>query len=245
MNIVVCVKAVVNNRQMSSQSLYKLPGIFINPYDIKAVHTALNLKEKHGGRVTVISMAPLAAKNVLKKAKYLGVDEVILLSDNAFAGSDTYATAKIISHALNKNLIYDLIICGEKTLDGETGQVGGSIAASLNLPYIPYVKMIKDISSKNITVIKKSDYGDVVLEAQLPVVITVKKDICEPKYISLRELVKYKDYEPKVWNNKDLSLEIDSIGLYGSPTQVVATYKPVYSSKCQFITEREIIEILK
>ncbi len=231
MNIVVCLKQVPGTTKVSidpqTNTLVRA-GIenIVNPFDTYALEEGVRIKERCGGKVTAISMGPPQAEEVLREAISLGADEAVLLSDSAFAGSDTWATAYTLAKAVDKLKQYDLVICGRQTLDGDTGQVGPELAEMLNIPFVAYVSKIEEISDKYIRVRRMVEEGYEVIETSLPAVITVVKEINIPRLPSLRGLAKSKNAVIPVWTADDLSVDKRLVGLSGSATRVVKIFVP-------------------
>jgi len=173
MNIVVCLKQVPGTTKVKidpqTNTLVR-QGIesIVNPFDTYALEEGVRIKEKYTGKVTAISMGPPQAEEILREAISLGADEVVLLSDSAFAGSDTWATAYTLAKAVEKLNQYDLVICGRQTLDGDTGQVGPELAEMLNIPFVAYVSKIEEISDKYIRVRRMVEEGYEVIEMSFP-----------------------------------------------------------------------------
>ena len=231
MNIIVCLKQVPGTTEVKidtqTNTLIR-QGIkaIINPFDSFALEEAVRLKERHGGKVTAISMGPPQAADMLRDAIAVGADEAILLSDMAFAGSDTLATAAALGKAVEKIKNYDLIICGRQTLDGDTGQVAPELAENLGIPFIAYVSKIEEIAGGKISVQRMVEDGYETIEATLPAVITVLKEINIPRMPSLRGLSKSKTAQIPVWTANDISVEKETIGQAGSGTWVVKVFYP-------------------
>ena len=231
MNIIVCLKQVPGTTEVKidtqTNTLIR-QGIkaIINPFDSFALEEAVRLKERHGGKVTAISMGPPQAADMLRDAIAVGADEAILLSDMAFAGSDTLATAAALGKAVEKIKNYDLIICGRQTLDGDTGQVAPELAENLGIPFIAYVSKIEEIAGGKISVQRMVEDGYETIESTLPAVITVLKEINIPRMPSLRGLSKSKTAQIPVWTANDISAEKETIGQAGSGTWVVKVFYP-------------------
>jgi electron transfer flavoprotein beta subunit len=171
-------------------------------------------------------MGPPQAEAALREAISLGCDEGILLSDRAFAGSDTLATAYTLAMAIKKIKDFDIVICGKQASDGDTAQVGPGISAHLDIPQITYVKKIEEIKDNHATVERMTEEGFEILKTPLPCLITVVKEINEPRLPSLKGMMKSKSAKITVWKAIDLELEEDRIGLKGSPTQVIKIFTP-------------------
>jgi electron transfer flavoprotein beta subunit len=241
MNIVVCLKQVPGTTEVkidpNTNTLIRqgIPNI-INPFDTYALEEAVRLKEKHGGKVTVITMGPSQADAALREAVSLGADEVVLLSDRAFSGADTWATANTLTKAILKLGSHDLIICGRQTIDGDTGQVGPEMAEMLNVPFIAYVSKIEEIKEKYLRVSRMVEDGHEVLETTLPAIITVAKEINVPRLPSLRGIMKSKSVAITTWGINELGVDTNTVGLAGSSTQVVKIFFPQRVSKAEVLT---------
>ena len=231
MNIVVCLKQVPGTTKVNidpqTNTLVR-QGIenIVNPFDSFALEEAVRLKEQHGGKVTVISMGPSQAEEALREAIGTGADEAILVSDSAFAGSDTLATSYTLSKAIDKIQDYDLIICGRQTIDGDTGQVGPELAEMLGIPFVAYVSQIEEITNGNMRVRRMVEDGYEVIETPLPAVISVVKEIIVPRLPSLRGLSKAKSATIPVWGAEELAVNRDMVGLSGSATRVIKIFFP-------------------
>lgn len=251
MNIIVCVKQVPDtnevkiNQETGTLIRDGVPSI-INPDDKNGLEEALKLKEIYGGKVIVISMGPPQAKEVLKEAIAMGADETYLISDKAFGGSDTWATATIISAAIEKIGNYDLIICGRQAIDGDTAQVGPEIAEFLHIPQVTYVKEVK--FEENKLIVKRfTETGDYLIKTQLPALLTTIKELNTPRYPTVKGIYeaygKYGEEKIKVLTLEDIDVDISQIGLKGSPTNVYKSFVPTKSKESKIIefTKREDI----
>lgn len=231
MNIIVCIKQVPETTEVKinpeTNTLIR-EGVksIINPFDMYALEESVRLKEKLGGKVTVITMGPPQAEAALKEAISLGIDEGILVCDRAFAGSDTWATSYTLAAAIKKIGCFDLVICGKQASDGDTAQVGPGISAHLDIPQVTYVKKIEEINEKAMRVERMMEEGYEIIESPLPALITVVKEINEPRLPSLKGMMKAKSAKITTWTQKDLNLDPQGIGLCGSPTQVVMIFTP-------------------
>jgi len=198
----------------------------INPFDLHAIEAAVRIKESVGGIVTVISMAPPHAEPALRDALARGADRAILLSDRRFAGSDTLATSYTLASAIKKLGEFDLIICGEKSVDGDTGQVGPEVAEFLGIPHVSYVTEIKEVGNGSVTV--ASDFGVAyyLARAELPALLSVTKEVNVPRKPKFKDLMKARKAEIEVWGADDLKdvLDLNRLGLEGSATRVVKAY---------------------
>ncbi|QDR83447.1 electron transfer flavoprotein subunit beta/FixA family protein [Sporomusa termitida] len=231
MNILVCVKQVPDTTEIKidpvTNTLIRsgVPSI-VNPFDANALEAAVQLKEAHGGAVTVLSMGPEQAKNALRECLALGADKAVLLSDRLFGGSDTLATSYILATAIKKLGNFDLILCGKQAIDGDTGQVGPEIAEHLGSAQVTFAARL-EVNAGSITVNREHDEGYEIVAAKLPAVVTVVKSINKPRYPSIKSKMAANKAEIQVLMAADLP-EIDTarIGLKGSPTKVKKTFTP-------------------
>ena len=250
MNIVVCIKQVPDTTEVKinpeTGTLIRegVPSI-INPFDTYAIEEGLLLKEKFGGKVVVIYMGPPQAMEALKEAVAMGADEAVLLSDGQFAGSDTWATAYTLSKALQKLGEFDIILCGKQAMDGDTGQVGPGIARQLDITQLTYVFKIRELDPEagSIVVERLLEEGREVVQAPLPAVLTVVKDINQPRYPTFMGIRRATRMEIPTWTAADLpSVETGKCGLEGSPTQVVKVFNPPKREGEVEMIEAETIE---
>jgi electron transfer flavoprotein beta subunit len=240
LNIVVCVKQVpgTNEVKMNPETntiIREGMESIINPFDTYAVEEGVRLKEQTDGEVTAISMGIPAVADLLKQTIGLGVDEAVLLSDRAFAGADSLATSYALSKGIEKIGGVDLIICGKQATDGDTAQVGPSLAEKLNIPHTTYVKKIEEIREGYIRCERMTDDGYEVIEMTLPAVITVVKEINEPRLPSIKGMMRAKKAVVNVWTADDIGADKDLCGLNGSPTQVVKTFVPTHNVNSEMI----------
>ncbi len=198
----------------------------VNPFDEYAIEEALRIKDRVGGTVKVISMGPPQAETALRSALAMGADEGYLVSDRAFAGSDTWATSYTLSRGIKSLGKVDLIICGKQAVDGDTAQVGPGVAEMLDIPFVAWVRKVEEISGSNIRVERLMEDGYEVIDMPLPSLITVVKEINEPRMASLKGKMRAKKAEIKQLTAADLNAEADNIGLKGSPTQVLRSFVP-------------------
>ena len=236
MHIVVCIKQVPDATQVkidpktNTLDRSSAPAI-LNPYDAHAVQEAVNLKRLYGGNVTVMTMGPLQAKEIIRKSIELGADAGILLSDRAFAGSDTWATSYILAQGISElrsRESIDLIICGKQAIDGDTAQVGPGIARRLNMGQLTYIQKVESVNvSENIIIVhRRVDLGYEVIQAKMPCVITVEKEINELQYSPLPEMLRAAKYQPQIWGVNDIHADANNLGLTGSPTTVRKIFSP-------------------
>lgn len=228
MNIIVLVKQVPDTTEMKidkeNGTLIRtgVPSI-INPDDLAGIEEALSLKDKYGAHVRVISMGPMQAQPMLRKLLGMGVDDVVLVSDRAFAGSDTQATSNVLAASINK-YPYDLIIAGRQAIDGDTAQVGPQVAQKLEIPQISYVEEIQECVNNGIRAKKAFEDHSEVYFCKFPVLITTLQSMNIPRYANVVDLVAAFDKEITIVTNEDLNLDSSSVGLSGSPTQVRRTF---------------------
>jgi electron transfer flavoprotein beta subunit len=240
MNIVICLKQVPGTTEVKinpeTNTLIR-QGIknVINPFDTYALEEGVRLKERHAGKVTVISMGPPQAVEMLKEAISLGADEACLLSDGAFAGADTWATAYALSAAIKKLGQIDMVICGRQSTDGDTGQVGPEMSEMLNMPFVSYVSQIEEATPVKLRVKRMIDEGHEIIETPLPAVITVTKEINVPRLPSLRGIMKSKSVKIPTWTISDLGIDPKKVGLAGSFTKVVKIFTPQRNHKAEML----------
>jgi electron transfer flavoprotein beta subunit len=250
MKIVVCVKQVPDTAEVrinpETGTLIRegVPSI-INPFDMHAIEAGLQIREKAGGTVTVLTMGPPQADAALREAISMGADAAVLLSDRAFAGSDTWATSYTLSKAIEK-LGADIIICGKQAIDGDTAQVGPETAEFLKIPHISFIRKIEEVTQDSIRVQRLMDDGYDIVESGLPVLLTVVKELNEPRLPSLKGKMAAKKADIKKWRPADIMAEENNIGLKGSPTQVknIFTPEPRTGKRMLEGTPEEIVDVL-
>ena len=229
MKIIVCIKQVPNVTKVkwdADGSLIRkgLPSI-INPVDKNAIEAALQLKEKHGGEVIVLSMGPAQVKEALREALCMGADQAIQLTDRKFAGADTWATSYAIGVAIEKIGDYDLILSGVEAMDGNTAQVGPQIAEYLNLPLLSYATGI-EVNGKIVQVSQKLGDVERVVEADFPALVTVEKEINEYRVTPIDKILEAFEKDIPVWGVDDTGAELVHLGLKGSPTKLRKVFSP-------------------
>ena len=228
LNIIICVKPVPDSRYWDKLSLdpktktLRREGIpvVISPLDKNAIEEALRIKESRGGKVSVISMGPPNTTEVLAMAYALGVDEAILLSDRAFAGADTLATAAALATGIKKLGAFDLVMFGNESLDGSTGQVGPQVGEFLNIPSVTRVEKIDFVNDDTIRARTRIEGGYMVTEIKLPAAIAVTKDINEVRLMPVFGALWATEKETKVLSATDVAANKEQIGTPGSPTWV-------------------------
>lgn len=227
---IVCIKQVPDITEVQLDSATNtlarahVPSI-INPFDRYALEEALRHRDTLGGTVTVLTMGPPQAMDALRQACAMGADRAILLSDPRLAGSDTWATAYALAHAIRKLAPFDVIFCGRQAIDGDTAQVGPSLARQLGIPALTYCCSVKalDLPAHSITVVRLLTDSREVVQAPLPALLTVLKDINEPRYPSLLGKRRAARIEIPIWDIGQLGLDAAQVGLDGSPTRVYRT----------------------
>ena len=257
MEIVVCIKQVPETNDIgwdpkTGTLIREGAGGILNPNDRHALEAALQLREEHGGLITALSMGPPQAEDALREALSMGVDKAILLSDKVFAGADTLSTSYALSRAVKKIAKFDLILCGKESWDGMTAQVGPQLAELLNLPQLTYATEIT-INSNSVRIKQKLDDGFRILETSFPAVITVEREINQPRIPSMDSIMEaYRDKEVVVWGGEYLGGDRENFGLKGSPTQSRKVYTKIVKKGKVTILEGEpdevagnLIQILK
>jgi electron transfer flavoprotein beta subunit len=198
-NSVVLVKQVPDTHNITGDVMKEdgtmnraaLPAIF-NPEDLNALEMALQVKDRYGGQVTVLTMGPPKAAEVLREALYRGADRVILLTDRKFAGADTLATSYALHCAIKKLRDYDLVFCGRQAIDGDTAQVGPQTAEKLGIPQITYAESIVNLNGGEIVVERAFDMGSEMVKCTLPCLLTVVGSANQPRPASARKRIRYK-----------------------------------------------------
>lgn len=205
----------------------------VNPLDLYAIEAALQLREQHGGTITAISMGPPVAENALREAISMGVDDGVLISDRALAGSDTWATAYVLAKAIRKLGGVDLVLCGERATDGDTGQVGPGIASFLDLPVVAYVAAIAAAGGGAVQLKRLTEEGYETLAMKLPGLVTVLKETGAPRLPTLRGKQRAKRSDIPAWGVPELGADTAKLGLKGSPTRVVKIFRPTVARTCR------------
>ena len=230
MNIVVCVKQVPDTTDVrvdpETNALIR-EGVesIVNPVDENAMEVALQLRDTHGGKITVITMGPPQAEEALRHAVAMGADEAVLLTDPASRGSDTLATSYTLARMVRKLDDVDLVLCGKQAIDGDTGQVGPGLAERLGIPQVTLAIEVT-VSDGKLRARRVLDDFFEVLEVSLPAVVTVVKQINEPRRPSMRSVLKAKRAQIKKWSLADLDADSTQTGFEGSPTQVIQVWPP-------------------
>jgi electron transfer flavoprotein beta subunit len=231
MNIIVCVKQVPDAKDVRldpKTNTLAREGVqsIMNPYDQHALEEAVRIKESLGGEVTVVTMGPPQAEAVLRQAISCGADHGVLVSDRAFAGADTWATSYTLAKAIATLGKFDLVLCGKQAIDGDTAQVGPGLAMRLGIPFVTCVQKVRQASETGIVLERMMDDGYDVIKVDYPALLTVVKDVNEPRVPSLKGTMKAKKAVLKTLNATAIKADPASIGLPGSPTQVVKVFPP-------------------
>lgn len=237
MNILVCIKQVPDTTEIKidpvKHTLIRegVPSI-VNPFDACALEMAVRLKEKEGGKVTVVSMGPQQAKDALKECLSVGADRAFLVTDRAFGGSDTLATSYILSRAVRAveaktGETIDLIFCGKQAIDGDTAQVGPEMAEHMDIPHVTLATGVEMVDGR-LQVLRDTDEGHEVVEVELPALVTVTKTPFDPRYPSIKsKMAANRAVITEITNSDaDMVCEQERLGLNGSPTKVKKTFTP-------------------
>lgn len=242
MHIVVCIKQVPDSAQIRVHPVTNtimrqgVPSI-INPYDLYSLEEALRIKDELGARVTVISMGPKMAIDALRKALSFGADRAILLTDRAFAGSDTLATSFALASAIKKihsDDPVDMVFCGKQTIDGDTAQVGPGVARRLDMQQLTYVAKVEkvDLDSRHIVAHRRAEGGVQVLRTKLPCMVTMVEGVNQIRYATLENVFRSVRQEVEEWSAKDAEIpDMTKCGLKGSPTVVKKVFAPKAKAK--------------
>ncbi|MEY8297966.1 MAG: electron transfer flavoprotein subunit beta [Emergencia timonensis] len=231
MKIVVCVKQVPDTTEIKinpeTGTLIRdgVPAI-LNPDDANALEQALQIKDENpGSTVTVVTMGPPQAQEMLEECMAMGADDAVLLSDRALGGSDTWATSNAIAAGIKKIGEYDIIFAGRQAIDGDTAQVGPQIAEKLGIPQVTYVKNF-ELQDQSAIVERSLEDGYEKLKVKLPCVLTAIKELNVPRYMSVRGILRAAKTEVKVWNAADIGVDVETVGLKASPTNVFKSFTP-------------------
>jgi len=250
MNIVVCIKQVpattdVRIDPKTHSLMRETAESIINPFDENAVETALQLRDQHGGKVTVITMGPPQAESALRESIAMGADDAVLITDPAFRLSDTLATSYTLSLACQKLAPFDLVICGKQAIDGDTAQVGPGVAEHLGIPQATFVIGI-EMDGRRLRCRRLLEDCFEVVELRMPALITVVKQINEPRRAPMKGVLRARKAPITIWDKDALAASPDRIGLDGSPTTVVKSFRPERRRAGQILqgTSQEVVEAL-
>lgn len=240
MNIIVCIKQVpatneVKMDPITNTIIRENIESIINPFDLYAIEEAVRIKEKIGATIYGLSMGILSVSEILKQAISLKIDKGILLTDRKFAGADTLATSYTLSLGVKKIGDFDLIICGKQAIDGDTAQVGPSLAKTINIAYATDISKIIKINKDNIICMKITDDGYEEIKIKLPALITVVKEINMPRLPSIKGIRIANQSEIEILSCDDIMVDENRIGLKGSPTSVMKTFVPIHNVNSETI----------
>jgi electron transfer flavoprotein beta subunit len=238
-NCAVLIKQVPDTKRITGEAMNEdgtvnrsaLPAIF-NPEDLNALELALEIKDKFGGDITVVTMGPPGAAAILREALYRGADEAILITDRRCAASDTLATSYIISCALRK-IDYDIVLCGRQAIDGDTAQVGPQLAEKLNLPQITYVEELIELNGKSIMVRRNIGAGWQQVRTQVPVLLTVTGDANEPRVAAAKKMMKYKNARTRTEAEQEVKAE--------NPHADETESRDLVERKCSLLEEKGLL----
>lgn len=231
MKIIVCAKQVPDTNEVKIDPVKGtliregVPSI-LNPDDATALEAALRLRDQQGGCVSVLSMGPPQACYMLRECMAMGADEAYLLSSRAFGGADTCATSTTLAAGVRRIGSFDILFAGRQAIDGDTAQVGPQLAQRLGIPSVTYVQRIRSVMKDTAIVERQLEDGYEVVEVRLPCLLTCVKELCEPRYMTVRGIVEAYEKEITVWNERDVALDPAECGLNASPTQVLRSFTP-------------------
>jgi len=256
MDIIICLKPAPDPKRWDSIQLdpvtraLQREGIqsVLGPLDKRALEEGLRLKEAHGGKVTVMAMAPPSARENLVEALAMGADEGYLLSDRAFAGSDTWATSLVLSTGIRKIAGFDMILCGSYSLDGSTGHVGAQVAEFLGILNVSQVVAVENIERGKLRTKSLAESGYRILETPLPALITVTREINTPRFTSLFGVIEAENKPLITWSADDLGVAPGKVGFRGSPTQTGGVFMPEMRRKAEMLSgepEEMVQEIVR
>ncbi len=248
MNIIVCVKLVPDPEappasfkiDSAANKMTMAPGVnmVISPFDEQAVEAALRIKDKKGGKVTILSLGTGLPRDVVKKPVAMGGDELIILEDPAFEGGDSFSTAYALSMAIKKIGAFDMIICGRQAADWDAGQVGAGIAELLGLPSVTVAKKI-EIQDSRAVVEKVVTDGFEVIETPLPALVTVSNELGEARFAALKGIMAAAKKQPIIWKAADIGADTSKTGASGRRAKLVKLFQPVREGKCEVIEGKD------
>ena len=244
MNMIVCCKQVLDPEappasfkiDPANNKVIQPPGVppVVSPFDEQAVEAALRIKDKLGGKITILSLGNNLLRDVIKKPLSMGADELILLEDEAFEGGDSWSTAYALAMAIKKLGEYDLIFCGRQAADWDTGQVGSGIAEILDIPSVTVAKKVEVVDGKARVERVLSD-GFEVIEVMLPALITVSNELGEPRYATLKGIMAAAKKQPVIWKPTDIGIDPAQAGASGRRIKLVKLFQPVREAKCEIV----------
>lgn len=244
MNMIVCCKQVLDPEappasfkiDPAANKVVPPPGVppVISPFDEQAVEAALRIKDKLGGKITVLSLGNNLLRDVVKKPLSMGADELILLEDEAFEGGDSWSTAYALAMAIKKIGEYDLIFCGRQAADWDAGQVGLGIAEILGHPCVTVAKKVEIINGKARVDRVLAD-GYETIEVILPALITVSNELGEPRYATLKGIMAAAKKQPVIWKPADIGVAPSQIGVSARRLKLLKLFQPVREAKCEVV----------
>jgi electron transfer flavoprotein beta subunit len=244
MNIIVCCKQVLDPEappasfkiDPANNKVVPPPNVppVISPFDENAVEAALRIKDKQGGKITVISLGNNLTRDVVKKPLSMGADELVLLEDPAFEGADSWSTAYALAMAIKKIGEYNLIFCGRQAADWDAGQVGSGIAEILGIPSVTLAKKV-EITDGKARVERVITDGYQVIEITLPALITVSNELGEPRYATLKGIMAAAKKQPTIWKPADIGVDASQIGAAGRKAKILKLFQPVREGKCEVV----------
>ena len=252
MNIIVCVKPAPDPKRWDSIQLDPvtkalqrtgIPSV-LGPLDKRALEEGLRLKEKYGGKATVLAMVPPLARENLIEALAMGADEAYLLSDRLFAGSDTWATSLVLAKGIRKFGNFDVVICGTWSLDGSTGHVGAQLAEFLGIGNVSQVTALEGIENGLMRTRSQIEKGYRLMETPLPALITVTHEINTPRFTSLFGVMEAESKPLQTWSAADIGISAEEVGFPGSPTQTGEVFIPPAKRKAEML-QGEPEEVVK
>jgi electron transfer flavoprotein beta subunit len=251
MNIIVCIKQILDPEippakfRLDSESKRVIPpeGMppVINPYDKQAVELALRLKEKHEGKITVVTVSSDAATSTVKHALAMGADEGVVLAAEAFEGSDSFTTAYILSKAIQKIGDYDLVLCGRQAADWDEGLVGSIIAENLSLPLVTLAEAI-DVANGELRVKRVTLDGYQVFTLPTPAVVTVSNEVGQPRLPSGWGIIAAARKQVPIWNGGDINVSPSQVGASAARRKLIKLFTPVREKKCEIVKGKDIAE---
>ncbi len=254
-NVVVCVKPIPDPKYWDRLSLDPKTGVLkragippaLNPLDKHALEVALQLKDRFGWEVTVVSMAPPDTTKALREALAMGADRVYLASDKVLAGADTLATAYTLAQLIKKKASpFELVVCGNMSLDGSTSQVPAQIAHYLGIPHVTHVTKVETENGESFKVTMDFKRGELILECNKPFVLAVTKEVNLPRLVNVMGIIAAETKPLEIVTAKDLDLDPSKIGLEGSPTKVRGLFMPEIKRRREILTgePEEVVEKL-
>jgi len=252
MNTIVCIKQILDPEippakfRLDAESKRVIPpeGIppVINPYDEQAVELALRLKEKHGGKITVVTVGSAAVASMVKHALAIGADEGVILADEAFEGSDSFATAYILTKAMQKIGDYELVLCGRQAADWDEGLVGSIIAENLGLPLVTLAEAV-DVADGELRVKRVTLDGYQVFAVPTPAVVTVSNEVGQPRLPSGWGIIAAVRKQVPVWNAGDIGIDPSQVGADAARRKLAKLFTPVRERKCEIIHGETTAEV--